>query len=47
MKELEKRGHVTAEMDSFGSVINGVSVEKDGRIYANADFRKAGGVDGY
>ncbi|XP_023326865.1 glutathione hydrolase 1 proenzyme [Eurytemora carolleeae] len=47
LKELEKRGHATAEMDSFGSVINGVSVEKDGRIYANADFRKAGGVDGY
>lgn len=44
---LEGRGHLIKKIDKFGSVVVGVERGDDGRIYANADFRKAGGVDGY
>lgn len=45
--DLEGRGHRITLVDAFGSVVNGIVVEEDGRVYANADFRKAGAVDGY
>ena len=35
------------EQDSFGSVITAVERASDGKIHANADFRKAGEVDGF
>ena len=34
-------------MNSAGSTVSAISREKDGRIYANSDYRKAGGVDGF
>ena len=46
MSDLESKGHTVEKIDSFGSVVNGISVQ-DGRVFANADFRKAGGTDGY
>jgi len=46
LTDLESKGHVVELVDAFGSVVNGIAVE-NGRVYANADFRKAGGVDGY
>lgn len=47
LKDLESRGHRVATIDAFGSVVCAVARGEDGRIYANADFRKAGGVDGF
>jgi len=47
LKGLEKRGHKIEKIDKFQSVVVGVEKGDDGRVYANADFRKAGGVDGF
>jgi len=47
LRALETKGHRTEEQDKFGSVVVGIARQNDGRLYANADFRKAGGVDGY
>ena len=47
LKGLQERGHKIEKMDRFGSVVNGIERGDDGRVYANADFRKAGGVDGF
>jgi len=46
LTDLESRGHKTELVDKFGSVVVGIA-NQEGRLYANADFRKAGGVDGY
>lgn len=43
--ELEGRGHVVTFADGKRSIINGIS-RKGNRLYANADFRKGGSVDG-
>ena len=32
---------------SSGAVVNGISRGNDGKIYANWDFRKAGGIAGF
>jgi hypothetical protein len=37
--------HIDKEPDPL--VLCGITRGDDGRIYANADFRKAGGIDGY
>lgn len=47
LKGLEERGHKIEKIDKFGSVVVAVEKGEDGRVYANADFRKAGGVDGF
>jgi len=44
---LEERGHEVVLGFSDESVVNAVTSEADGRIYANSDGRKGGGVDGY
>lgn len=41
------RGHKLQRVDRFGSVVCAVGRGEDGMLYANADFRKAGGVDGF
>ena len=43
---LTARGHSVRGTDSH-AVVNGISRGNDGRIYANADFRKAGGIAGF
>ena len=43
---LSNRGHVVNELDVAGSVVSAISRE-NGRVYANSDVRKAGGVDGF
>uniref|UniRef100_G3MPR7 Gamma-glutamyltransferase n=1 Tax=Amblyomma maculatum TaxID=34609 RepID=G3MPR7_AMBMU len=45
VKELERRGHKVNYHHGRFSVIMGVR-ESGGRLYANADFRKGGSVDG-
>ena len=47
LKGLVKRGHKVEKIDRFQSVVVGIERGDDGRIYANADFRKAGAVDGF
>ena len=47
LEGLEERGHKTELIDKFQSVVVGIEKGEDGRIYANADFRKAGAVDGF
>ena len=47
LEGLVERGHKVEKIDKFGSVVVGIEKGDDGRVYANADFRKAGGVDGY
>ncbi len=49
---LEARGHVTRDMGQAGSVVGAIAVHQsagddDGSIKAAADYRKAGGVDGF
>lgn len=34
-------------MDSAGSTVQGIEVDENGKIYAYADPRKAGGVSGF
>ncbi|CAM6055244.1 unnamed protein product [Sphagnum tenellum] len=43
---LASRGHKVAESALGGSIVCGIGRGLDGRIYANADFRKAGGIAG-
>jgi len=47
LRGLEERGHTVEQQDRFGSVVCAVEKAPDGRIYANADFRKAGAQDGF
>ena len=47
LEGLVERGHTVKKIDKFGSVVVGIEKGDDGRVYANADFRKAGGVDGF
>ena len=44
---LREIGHETTRFGTGGSVVCGISREDDGFVYANADFRKAGEVDGF
>ena len=45
LDEMKAKGHnVTADTD--GARVNGIAVEDDGFIYANADHRKYGDVSG-
>jgi len=44
---LEARGHRTELVDKFGSVVVAIERSKEGKLFANADFRKAGAVSGY
>ena len=47
LTELSSKGH-TLHPDGAPGVVCAVSVDADeGRIYANADGRKDGGVDGF
>jgi gamma-glutamyltranspeptidase/glutathione hydrolase/leukotriene-C4 hydrolase len=44
---MTARGHnVTDGEYAGGAVICGITVEPDGFIYANSDWRKSGDVDG-
>ena len=43
---LASRGHEMSSVSRM-AVVGGVARGEDGRIYANADYRKAGGVDGF
>ena len=47
MEGLVSRGHKVNKLSTAGSVVSAITREKDGRIYANSDYRKAGGVDGF
>ena len=47
MDAFESRGHELYEDIWAESVVSAISREKDGRIYANSDFRKAGGMAGF
>ena len=42
---MSSKGHTTYEMKS-GSTVTGFTVEEDGLIYANSDFRRRGDVAG-
>ncbi len=51
---LAGRGHVTRDMGGAGSVVGAIAVKvdesslpADKRVQASADYRKAGGVDGF
>jgi len=44
---LSSRGHMVNRLDSAGSTVSAITREKDGRVYANSDNRKAGGVAGF
>ncbi len=46
---LKSRGHELnrEEVTGFSVVMAVARDEKSGKIYANSDFRKAGGVDGF
>lgn len=47
VKNMTARGHnVTGGEYAGGAVICGITVEADGFIYANSDWRKSGDVDG-
>lgn len=46
MQDMKNRGHQVKALDSFGAALTAISVEKDGFIYANSDFRKTGDVAG-
>ena len=47
IEELEKKGHITKDKGSAGSVVGAIARLEDGRLMAKADYRKAGGVDGF
>eukprot|EP00095_Tigriopus_kingsejongensis_P000699 maker-scaffold58_size443543-snap-gene-2.12 protein:Tk00699 transcript:maker-scaffold58_size443543-snap-gene-2.12-mRNA-1 annotation:"gamma-glutamyltranspeptidase 1" len=44
---LGTKGHTMVEKSLGKSVVCGISRDEDGNLYANADFRKAGGVAGF
>ncbi len=47
LQGLTTRGHKVNELNGAGSVVSGITVENDGRVYANSDRRKAGGINGF
>ena len=44
---LSSRGHLLNREAIGSSVVCAIAREEDGKVYANADFRKGGGVDGF
>lgn len=44
---LMERGHKLREQNVGESVVCGITKEENGRLLANADFRKDGGVAGF
>ncbi|KAB7495154.1 Gamma-glutamyltranspeptidase 1 [Armadillidium nasatum] len=46
VQSLEDIGHVTEEFPSGDSIVTGIALGEDGKIYANSDYRKAPEVDG-
>ena len=46
LDDLATKGHIITATSS-AAVVNGISVEDDGFIYANADHRKGGDVAGF
>ena len=44
---LKKRGHDTKDVGGAGSVAGAIARLDDGKLMAKADYRKAGGVDGF
>ncbi|XP_013106047.2 glutathione hydrolase 1 proenzyme isoform X1 [Stomoxys calcitrans] len=46
LKLLSEKGHVVKSYNYTGSVVCGI-VKNDTAIYANADYRKQGGIDGF
>ena len=47
IEELKKRGHDTKDYGDGESVAGAIARLDDGRLMATADYRKAGGVDGF
>ena len=48
LQGLKLRGHkMDNPLSTASSVVTGITRELDGRIYANTDYRKAGGIDGF
>jgi len=48
LEGLKARGHkLNGPLDIAGSIVTGITRQLDGRIYANTDYRKAGGIDGF
>ncbi|KFM77983.1 Gamma-glutamyltranspeptidase 1, partial [Stegodyphus mimosarum] len=48
LEELRKKGHEIRAMDkSMVGTVMGIAREEDGYLYANADYRKGGDVDGF
>lgn len=43
---LSRKGHAESQ-DKSGAAVYGISVEPDGYLYANADYRKGGDVAGF
>lgn len=43
---LANKGHRKSD-DKSGAAVYGISVEPDGYLYANADYRKGGDVAGF
>ncbi|KAB7504311.1 putative inactive gamma-glutamyltranspeptidase 4 [Armadillidium nasatum] len=46
VKSLEDIGHVTDEFQIGSSIVSGIALGEDGKIYANSDWRKTPTVDG-
>ena len=44
---LKEKGHNLTQMDSFGSVVQGIVTLGEESITANSDYRKGGAPDGY
>jgi gamma-glutamyltranspeptidase len=44
---LQKRGHDTKDVGTAGSVAGAIARLDDGRLMTKADYRTAGGVDGF
>jgi len=47
VKGLKKFGHKVVQMPLGGAVVQAIYVDKQGKITANADFRKEGTTDGF
>lgn len=45
-KDMVTKNHTLSEYPVGGAVVCGISIESDGYIYANSDFRKGGDVAG-
>jgi gamma-glutamyltranspeptidase/glutathione hydrolase/leukotriene-C4 hydrolase len=46
VNNMTTRGHSVTEFPGNGAVVCGITVEADGFIYANSDWRKSGDVQG-